>query len=90
MGTNLDGHKASRARDTGSGPQARISARAETVEQARARIAPLEAEIRRRIDERAAAKKARNFARADEIRDELLAKGITLLDKAEGTVWRRA
>ena len=49
-----------------------------------------EAEIRRLIDERAAAKKARNFARADEIRDELLAKGITLLDKAEGTVWRRA
>ena len=47
-------------------------------------------EIRRLIDERAAAKKARNFARADEIRDELLAKGITLLDKAEGTVWRRA
>ena len=34
---------------------------------------------------RKAAKKAKNFAEADAIRDELLAKGITLLDTREGT-----
>ena len=34
---------------------------------------------------RIAAKKAKDFAQADAIRDELLAKGITLLDTREGT-----
>ena len=37
------------------------------------------------IAQRTAAKKAKNFAEADAIRDELLAKGITLLDTREGT-----
>ena len=37
------------------------------------------------IAQRAAAKKEKNFARADEIRAELLAKGITLIDTREGT-----
>ena len=37
------------------------------------------------IDARRAAKKEKNFAEADRIRDELLAKGITLLDTREGT-----
>ena len=37
------------------------------------------------IAERVAAKKEKNFARADEIRAELLAKGITLIDTREGT-----
>ena len=36
------------------------------------------------------AKKAKNFARADEIRDELLAKGIVLLDTREGVKWKKA
>ena len=35
------------------------------------------------------AKKARDFARADEIRTELLARGVVLEDTREGTVWRR-
>jgi cysteinyl-tRNA synthetase len=45
------------------------------------------AEIERLIGERAAARKARDFRRADEIRAELLARGIVLKDGAEGTTW---
>ena len=47
--------------------------------------AELLAYINERIEARKAAKKAKNFAEADAIRDELLAKGITLLDTREGT-----
>ena len=46
--------------------------------------------IEQMIEERKAAKKEKNFARADEIRDELLAKGIVLKDTREGTTWERA
>ena len=42
------------------------------------------------IAERQAARKERNFARADEIRDELLVKGIILEDTREGVKWKRA
>mgnify|MGYP000525472707 CR=1 FL=1 len=42
------------------------------------------------IAERQAARKAKNFARADEIRGELLAKGIVLEDTREGVKWKRA
>ena len=42
------------------------------------------------IDERQQARKDKNFARADEIRDELLAKGIVLKDTREGVRWSRA
>ena len=42
------------------------------------------------IAERQAARKEKNFARADEIRDELLAKGIILEDTREGAKWKRA
>ena len=41
--------------------------------------------INEKIEARRSAKKAKNFAEADAIRDELLAKGITLLDTREGT-----
>ena len=44
--------------------------------------------IERLIAERASARKARNFARADEVRDELKAQGVVLEDTAEGTKWK--
>ncbi len=50
----------------------------------------LDADIEALIAERQAARKERNFARADEIRDELLAKGIILEDTREGVKWKRA
>lgn len=50
----------------------------------------LDADIEALIQERQEARKARNFARADEIRDELLEKGILLEDTREGVKWKRA
>ena len=41
------------------------------------------------IEERQAARKARNFARADEIRDQLKAMGIELMDTKQGVKWSR-
>lgn len=49
-----------------------------------------EAEINALIVERAQAKADKNWARGDEIRDELKARGIVLEDSPEGTSWRRA
>ena len=48
----------------------------------------LESYILGKIEERRAAKKEKNFARADEIRSELLAKGIILEDTREGVKWK--
>lgn len=49
-----------------------------------------EAHIAARIAARDAAKKARDFALADQIREELLAQGIALKDSASGTTWVKA
>ncbi|MCC8142369.1 MAG: cysteine--tRNA ligase [Lachnospiraceae bacterium] len=49
----------------------------------------LDADIEALIAERQAARKEKNFARADEIRDELAAKGIQLKDTREGVTWKR-
>ena len=48
------------------------------------------ADIEAAISARLAARKARNFAEADRIRDALKEKGILLEDSASGTTWRRA
>ena len=50
----------------------------------------LDEEIENLIAERQAARKAKDFARADAIRDELLEKGIVLKDTREGVQWKRA
>ncbi len=50
----------------------------------------LDAEVESLIAERQAARKEKNFARADEIRDQLLAMGIILEDTREGVKWKRA
>ena len=46
-----------------------------------------EEEIQKLIDERTAAKKEKNFARADEIREELLSKGVVIEDTRAGVRW---
>lgn len=50
----------------------------------------LDSDIEALIEERQAARKAKNFQRADEIRNELLSKGIVLEDTREGVKWKRA
>lgn len=50
----------------------------------------LDSDIETLIEERQAARKAKNFARADEIRNELLEKGIILEDTRQGVKWKRA
>ena len=46
-------------------------------------------QIQKLVDERTQAKRARNFARADAIRNELAEKGILLEDSKDGVRWKR-
>ena len=50
----------------------------------------LDEEIERLIEERLQARKEKNFARSDKIRDELATQGIVLEDTPQGTRWKRA
>ena len=50
----------------------------------------LDSEVEKLIEERQAARKAKDFAKADEIRDKLLEMGIILKDTREGVKWSRA
>ncbi len=50
----------------------------------------LDEEIEAMIEKRQAARRERNFALADQIRDELLQKGIILEDTREGVKWKKA
>ena len=49
----------------------------------------LDAEIEDAIRRREEARKSRDFAESDRIRDELAARGILLEDSPEGTIWKR-
>ena len=49
-----------------------------------------DAEIESLIQQRQAARKAKDFAAADRLRNELQAQGITLIDSADGTRWHRS
>jgi len=49
-----------------------------------------EDEIEKLIAERAEARKSKDFARADAIRDELAEMGVEIMDSPQGTTWRRA
>ncbi|RJQ21910.1 hypothetical protein C4580_01980 [Candidatus Woesearchaeota archaeon] len=51
--------------------------------------APLEAELAGLVAERENARKIKNFARADELRDILRQKGIAVEDTAHGQRWKR-
>ena len=48
-----------------------------------------DAQIEALITERTAARKARDFARSDQIREELATSGVMLEDGSAGTTWRR-
>lgn len=50
---------------------------------------PSDAEIESLIQQRSSARKAKNFALSDRIRDQLQAQGITLIDSRDGTRWHR-
>lgn len=52
------------------------------------RLGLREEEIEQKIAERVAARGARDFARADALRDEMAARGVELMDGAGGTSWR--
>jgi cysteinyl-tRNA synthetase len=50
----------------------------------------LKTQIETLVAERIEAKKAKDFARSDAIRDELIALGISIMDTADGTLWEKA
>ena len=60
---------------------------AETKEAGAGADEELTAWILSKIEERKEAKKAKDFAKADAIRDELLKKGVAIKDTREGVVW---
>ena len=58
-------------------------------EQAKEEAANADPEIDALVAERTAAKKAKDFATADRIRDELKARGIEIIDTPQGAKWRK-
>ena len=72
----------------GRDPLAFLQGAPEAGDEAAGGLSP--AAIEALIAARAAAKKDKNFAEADRIRNELTTNGIVLEDSAQGTIWRRA
>ena len=66
-----------------------FGADSETWFQGAAADGPSAAEIEKSIAERAAARRAKDFAKADRIRDDLLQKGVVIEDGPDGATWRR-
>ena len=62
----------------------------EKTEEAPAENDGFSAMVEEALARRAEAKKAKNFAEADRIRDELAAKGVTIIDTAQGAKWKKA
>ncbi len=67
----------------------RFDAVFDVIEPRKAENAMADAEIDSLVEERTAAKKAKNFARADQIREQLLEKGVVLEDTKSGVRWKR-
>ena len=66
------------------------AAQALAKKQAEEAAANADPEIDAMVEARTAAKKAKNWAEADRIRDELKARGIEIIDTPQGTKWRKA
>ena len=64
-----------------------LTAGAKLTEQSTSVDSELESFILAKIEERKEAKKAKDFAKADAIRQELLDKGVAIKDTREGVVW---
>ena len=75
-----------------SAAQKIVDAEAEAARTAAEALAndPFAAYVEDMIKQRAEAKKAKNYARADEIRAELAQNGVTLVDTSQGTKWSKA
>ncbi len=69
---------------------ARATARSQTGSASTAEITDDDKRVSALVDERSEAKKAKNFARADEIRNQLRDEGVILEDGPAGTTWRRS
>ncbi len=63
--------------------------RSQKSEEKKEEVAPEDLWIVDLINERIEAKKAKNYARADEIRSELLSKGVVITDTKDGTKWQK-
>ncbi len=85
---DLDAHHVQVLADgVAAGEVLRLPGRRALREKAAARRGIDGAEVEARIAERAEARKAKDFARGDAIRDALLARGVAILDGPEGTTW---